>query len=125
MGDWGHRPWETDEAADWFHTFWKKGFPFLIEELDNFDEREERYESIRAACYILQTLGSPYMWPTEHLDRLQDLLDSGIKILENLINPPNKNWGFMDMWGEDKEVMDSVRNQIKALQKMRSEIPTN
>jgi len=23
MGDWGAEPWSNDEAADWFHRFWR------------------------------------------------------------------------------------------------------
>ena len=57
MGDWGAEPWESDEAADWFHRFWKCGFSILVDEIRNFDPRLEGYDSVRAAAYLLQTLG--------------------------------------------------------------------
>ena len=122
MGDWGARPWENDEAADWFHRFWTKGFSVLIDEIKNFDAREEGYDSFRAASYVLQTMGNPYIWPVEHASILKELLDRSISVLENMINPPNEDWGFLEMWGHDPKVTESVRHQIRELQTRRSEI---
>jgi hypothetical protein len=100
MGDWGPEPWESDEAADWFHTLWRRcDFSVLVDEIMNFDERKERYDSFRAASYVLQTLGNPYMWPQEHTSILKDLLDKSISVLEDMINPPNDAWGFLKCVG--------------------------
>jgi hypothetical protein len=124
MGDWGPEPWESDEAADWFHKLWRKcDFSVLIDEIRNFDEREEGYDSFRAASYVLQCLGNPYMWPSKHLDILTELLDKSISVLENMINPPNDAWVFLEM-GNDARVVDSVRSQITELRKRRSAIVT-
>jgi hypothetical protein len=123
MGDWGKEPWNNDEAADWFHKFWKNSdFSVLIDEIENFNETEERYDSFRAASYVLQTMGNPYIWPAKHRQILKDLLDKSISILEKMINPPNDDWGFLDMWGNDPGVIESVRKQIAELRVRRSEI---
>jgi hypothetical protein len=122
MGDWGLRPWENDEAADWFHIFWKKSdISVLVHEINNFDEKQERYESFRAASYILQTFGNPYMWPEQRKAILKDLPDKSIDVLEKMINPPNYDWGFLDMWGNRQKIIDSVRDQINQLRIRRSE----
>jgi hypothetical protein len=53
MGTWNYNPWENDEAADWFQEFWKQqNFAVLINEINQFDPTEERYDAFRAACYL-------------------------------------------------------------------------
>ena len=54
----------------------KWGIPVLIEEIENFDETKETYDSFRAAAYLLQTLGIVYVWPAEYLNELKKLLDT-------------------------------------------------
>ena len=116
MGDWGKEPWETDEAADWFHKFWReKDFTVLIEEIETFDACEERYESVRAACYLLQVLGIVYVWPVQYLDKLKPLLKQAISILSNMIDPPDETWAFLDLWGDDPGAVQAVRRQIDEL----------
>ena len=123
MGDWGKEPWETDEAADWFHVFWKgKDFSILIGEIENFDPREERYESVRADCYLLQVLGIVYVWPSQYGDRLKPLLKEAITILSKMIDPPDENWGFLDMCGDDPELVEAVKRQIDGLTLRLSEL---
>ncbi|WP_306350328.1 hypothetical protein [Flavobacterium sp. '19STA2R22 D10 B1'] len=117
MGDWSRQPWGNDEAADWFHKFWKiKDFTILISEIEDFDPTEEKYDSIRAASYLLQTLGIVYVWPSEHLEVLKPLLNKAITILTHMVNPPNDDWGFLDMWGNDPAVIYSVKEQITLLE---------
>ena len=122
MGDWGAEPWDNDEAADWFHRFWKCGFSILIDEIKNFDPRLERYDSVRAAAYLLQTLGIAYVWPSEHHTVLKPLLNDAISILTNMINPPSDDWGFLDMCSNNPDVIKSVENQIDALRKRLSQL---
>ena len=51
MGDWSCKPWGNDEAADWFHEFWRsKDFTLLFDEIEEFDPRAERYDRARAAA---------------------------------------------------------------------------
>lgn len=125
MGDWGAEPWNNDEAADWFHRFWKDcGISQLITEIKNFDETQENYDSFRAACYVLQTFGNPYMWPMAFRSDLKELIDRGLHVLTCMIEPPSDDWGFLDMWGNNPLVIASVRRQIEELKKRRSEIVT-
>lgn len=123
MGDWSNEPWGTDEAADWFQSLWKDcNFSKLIEEINNFNPKEERYEAIRAAGYILETLGIPYVWPTAYMSELKALLQTTISILENMLSPPNQDWGFLDSWGEDPDIIRSVQAQINCLKKRVSDL---
>lgn len=116
MGDWSSQPWGNDEAADWFHCFWTKGrVSFLIDEIKKFDEKEERYDSIRSAAYLLQTLGIAHVWPSEYMDELKPTLVCTISILENMINPPNDDWGFLDMYGNSPDIVNAVNAQISEL----------
>ncbi|MTD29439.1 hypothetical protein [Erwinia sorbitola] len=116
MGDWSREPWGNDEAADWFHVFWKKNdISLLIKEIEDFSPKDERYDSIRAACYLLQTIGIVYVWPVRHRDILKDLLKKSIEILTNMIVPPDEDWSFLDMWGNDAEVIKAVESQIEIL----------
>ena|SRR3974390_175731 len=124
MGDCGPQPWENDEAADWFHRFWKGGFSVLIGEIRNFDPRRERYDEVRAAAHLLQSLGIAYLWPSEHGAELKPLLNEAISILTKMINPPSDEWGFLDMWSNDPDVIKSVENQIDGLKGRLSQLVT-
>jgi len=120
MGDWGVEPWETDEAADWFHRFWTKGgISVLIDTIETFDEKTERYEEARAAAYLLQTLGIAYVWPVRYLDKLTTTLDKAIYILNCMIDPPNEDWCFLEMGGDRNEQIQAVQEQLVALRKRR------
>ena len=39
-------------------------------------------------------------------------------ILENMINPPNNDWEFLDIWDNDPEIISEVENQIIEIKKM-------
>ncbi len=120
MGDWSYEPWGSDEAADWFHKFWTNGgIPVLIDEIENFDETEEAYDSFRAAAYLLQTLGIAYVWPVKYLSELKQLLDKTIIILSRMIDPPDKNWAYLEMGGDREVLIQAVKEQITALQERR------
>jgi hypothetical protein len=117
MGDWNVQPWANDEAVEWFYNFWKEhDFSVLINEIKYFDRREERYDSVRAASYLLQNLGVAYVWPSVHLKDLRPLLVQAISILSNMINPPDDSWRFLDMWGNSAEMIESVKRQIAVLE---------
>ena len=116
MGDWSKEPWGNDEAADWFGRYWSGGgIDLVINDIDNFSPKSELYDSIRAACLVLECFGSAYAWPFDRLDERKKVLGQAIDILENMIEPPNDEWGFLDMWGEDPDVVESVKKQIAKL----------
>ena len=97
----------------------KWGIPVLIEEIENFDETKETYDSFRAAAYLLQTLGIVYAWPAEYLNELKKLLDSAIITLEKMIDPPDENWAYLDMGGDREKLIQNVKEQISVLQERR------
>ena len=70
---------------------------------------------MRAACYLLQTLGMVYIWPARHASELKPLLEGAIAILTNMIAPPNDDWGYLEMCGNDPAIIAAVENQIIAL----------
>ena len=115
MGDWSFEPWGTDEAADWFARFWKsKDIALVIDTIERFDPKEEAFDGLRAAAYVLDSFGSPYMWPSPHGGKLKPLLNEAIAILTKMIEPADP-WGFIDAWGSRK-VVPAVEAQIAALQ---------
>ena len=115
MGDWSFEPYGTDESADWFADFWKsKDVELVVEEIERFDPKQERFEGLRAAAYVLASFGDPFMWPSSHLDKRKPLLKQAIAILTKMIEPDDP-WGFIDAWGSRK-VVPAVEAQIAALQ---------
>jgi hypothetical protein len=123
MGDWSFKPWGSDDAADWFQRFWKsKDVSLIVDEIEHFDPKAERYDQLRAAAYLLQTLGNPYIWPAARRGVLKPLLARSIDLLSQMIEPPDADWGFLDMWGEHPGVVEAVREQIAALEARLSEL---
>ena len=117
MGDWSKEPWGNDEAADWFGRYWNGGgIDLVIRDITDFSPESELYDSIRAACLVLECFGSAYAWPVERLEEREDVLRRAIEILENMLSVPSAEWGFLDMWANDPGVIDSVRKQIDKLE---------
>ena len=116
MGAWGEQPWDNDTAADWFAGFFE-GVDVdarIAASLANDDE--DGCDEIRAACYILQTLGRVYVWPGD-LDKLGEHLRAGIAHLESMIDPKHAaGQELREMWGEESEVFASIRRQRDDLQ---------
>lgn len=122
MGVWSTKPWGNDEAADWFHDFWNcNDFELVMSEIENFNPSNENYDSVRAACYVVACFGSAYSWPIKYLDRRKDIMNKSIDILSKMINPPNDNWTFLDMWDNNKDAIASVENQIENIKLMLNE----
>ena len=68
MGAWGTAPWENDGAADWFGGVMdQSGLPRIVEAALLLNA-EEYHEDIRAAAYVLLSLGRTFIWPVEKLD---------------------------------------------------------
>ena len=115
MGDWSKEPWGNDEASDWFAKFWKNNdLNLVIDEVINFDPIDEKFDSIRAACYVLTCFGHVYTWPSTVLDHRVEILSKAISILEKMIDLEDE-WGFLDMWGHDLEIIGLEQIQIKTL----------
>lgn len=127
MGAWNVEPWDNDEAADWFAKFFKGCDLTLIRnEINNFSELDEiKYDQIRAVCFLLQNLARPYVWPIEDDGQSpRELILRGINILSNMIDPPNPQWSFLEMWDNDEKVIKSVKLQIQELKQRLSEWKT-
>ena len=119
MGAWGYKFYENDEAADWLHQFWDtKSFDLLVKEVEQFDPRNENYDTIRVIAHILICFGSPYTCPGDFLDQRSIIAKRVLTILENMINPPNSDWDFLDIWDNDPEIISEVENQIIELKKI-------
>jgi hypothetical protein len=119
MGAWGVQPWDNDGAADWFAKF----FAGLdIDALRAAFKYYDAWDEVRAACYVLQTLGRVYVWPVEHHDALKELLDKGIAHLDKMLHPPDPKWDFLELWGNKAEVVASVQWQLDELRARRAGI---
>ena len=119
MGVWGYKFYENDEAADWLHKFWNtKSFDLLVKEVEQFDPSNENYDTIRVIAHILICFGSPYTCPEDFLDQRSIIAKRVLTILENMINPPNSDWEFLDIWDNDPEIISEVENQIIELKKI-------
>jgi hypothetical protein len=119
MGAWGVQPWDNDKAADWFADFFGDlDIGALRAAFKYYDD----WEKIRAACYVLQALGRVYVWPAEHHDDLKELLEKGIDHLDKMLHPPDKDWDFLELWGNNPEVIASVQQQLDELRARRAGI---
>jgi hypothetical protein len=68
MGSWGMKPWETDSAADWYDSVMENsGLPSMVEAALILDPGS-CHEEIRAAAYVLISLGRAMIWPIDKLD---------------------------------------------------------
>ncbi len=119
MGAWDVEPWDTDEAADWFGDFFRD---LKVDEIHSAFQHYDDYDKIRAACYVLQTLGRVYVWPASRLDDLKPLLEKGIELLSNMIHPPDDDWDFLEEWDDNPDVIKSVERQIEELKARRAGI---
>nr|WP_314903406.1 DUF4259 domain-containing protein [uncultured Campylobacter sp.] len=116
MGDWGYKVYENDEAADWFARFWEsKNFDLIESTAANFDPKNENYDEIRAVAHVLACFGSPYACPHDFLDKLKPTIRKVVAILENMINPPDEAWDFLEIWENSPEIIAEVKRQIAEL----------
>jgi len=123
MGDWSPEPWGSGEVAHRFQRCWKiKDVALIAEEIQGFDPKSERYDQVRAAAYLLEALGNPYIWPAVQQAALKRLPVGSIDILSRFIEPPDEDWGFLDMWASDPAVGASVREQIANLQALLADL---
>ena len=65
MGAWGEGPLDNDRAADWMHELLSgTGFCDRVAAGLASDDPDE----VRAAAWLVQTLGRVYVWPIDRLD---------------------------------------------------------
>ena len=83
MGCWGPRPYENDDAADWFRDLWAD-FP-VPEKIDQTLDLDvaTSHAHIRAAIHVLLQLGDTYQWPIDCLDRQ---LKTAIERLQEMLS---------------------------------------
>jgi hypothetical protein len=121
MGAWGSEIWDNDEAADWFGDFFK-GIKANARIRNAFKDRND-IPVIRAACFILGSLGHVYVWPGD-LDELKQLLEEGIELLSRIAKPTDEDLednDFLEYWDDDPKLIKSVKAQIAELRKRRDE----
>jgi hypothetical protein len=112
MGAWGFEPWENDEAVDWFDWFF--GDLDVNARIRQAFDGENNHDEVRAACFLLGTLGRTYVWPGD-LDELKGLLDEGIARLQRMIDPDGPDHYYLESWGAPDELEKSVKAQIREL----------
>ncbi len=81
----------------------------------NFDPKNENYDEIRAAAHVLACFGSPYACPPDFLDKLCPTVLRVVWILENMIDPPDDAWDFLEIWENSPEIIAEVKRQIAEL----------
>ena len=81
----------------------------------NFDPKNENYDEIRAAAHVLACFGSPYACPPAFLDKLCPTVLRVVWILENMIDPPDEAWDFLEIWENSPEIIAEVKRQIEEL----------
>jgi hypothetical protein len=74
---------------------------------------------MRAACCILQLLGSPRTWPQGYEGDLRELLDLGIRRLTDMINPPDGDRDHLESWNDPAALIASIEEQIADLKRKR------
>ena len=117
MGDWSAAPWDNDEAADWFERYWNGGgMDLVLRTIHGFRADTEQYDAVRAACVVWACFASAYAWPYAHLEQRLPTLQAAIVLLQNMLQPPSEEWGFLDMWGNNAVVVAAVEEQIRQLQ---------
>jgi hypothetical protein len=122
MGAWGFEPWADDLAADWFHSFFRDvNANARIRRA--FKDRND-LPVIRAACFVLGTLGRAGVWPGD-LGELKHLLDEGVSLLSRVARPSaadRQDNDFLEYWDDDPDFLRAVRAQVVELRKRRTEL---
>jgi hypothetical protein len=96
--------WENDGAADWFgETFDATGLTKHVDETLNRDP-EDDHEEIRAAAYLLVTLGRVFIWPVDDLDRHLALAISKLEAIREL-----------EIYQEAPELREAIGQEIEVL----------
>jgi hypothetical protein len=109
MGTWGARHWGNDAAADWFDEFFKKtNADRHVKQTLRLDPTDDADE-IRAAVFVLLSLGRVYIWPLESLEEcLQLASDRMSRILESMDHDSDL--------ATTREAIMSVRDDLETIE---------
>lgn len=119
MSAWGYQVWEYDDAIDWIQNLFE-GI-HIDEKIDKAFQYSDVYGEIRAACYILSTLGrSKNIWPGDP-DRLVEHIEKGLSRLRPMIDPDSES-DFMALSDSDPEMIAAVEKEILALETVYNEL---
>jgi len=110
MASFGTRPYDSDNAADWFANIFTPASDKVQELLDSPVD-ENLYLEYRAAAWMLTKIGRTFVYPSDkiedHLSRLHDRLQT-IRA--------DKDW--MDSWRDTEEIKKEMDEQILQIQRV-------
>jgi len=117
MGAWGVEPWGNDSAADWFSSAFE-GIDMDSKIEAALEYTYDNYDEVRAAAYLLDVLGSSYVWPGS-LEKYDGYVERALSILKAMIDEDSndEDMDFLELWDNDPDVIESVRQQIFNLEK--------
>jgi len=108
MGMWDIKPWDNDEAADWYTDVmetcqirkkWLEGI-----KADLTDE----FDTVRAAIGLFIMLGRVYIWPIETYDKDLELAISKCESLQKV-----------DEYQESPELLEQIGFELEELKSRR------
>ncbi len=111
MGAWDEHPaMGNDTAADWYSDVLAGTIQSIDGALCAFNLNDNRsIEEARAAIWLLQKLGLPYVYEP-------DLLDKNIKQAKQIIRKLLKSKTYIESWTNKKEIEDSLQKQLDELE---------
>ena len=114
MGAWGYGPRDNDTADDWLKDIGDYCSAQVTEVLDR-DREEGEWEEVRAACWLMERLGTIDIWPP---DALAVQLQQGVDRLTWLRDES----GWHEDWNEPGDLRASLDAQILTLAQMLASI---
>lgn len=117
MGAWGTKPWDNDDAADWFNSTFD-GIDIDTKINKALEFTYDNYDEVRAAAYLLDVLGVSYVWPGDS-DKYEGHVKRALEILKAMIaeDSDDEDMDFLELWDSDPEVIQGVKEQIDNLEK--------
>lgn len=110
MGMWDIRPWDNDQAADWYAGFMvQSNFRELWLAGINLQADSEDADAVRAAAALFMMLGRVYIWPIEHYD--EDLALTISQLTKTLECPE---------YEECDELINIIKTEIQELENRRT-----
>ena len=111
---WGTEPYDTVQARELF------GKLISGAELDRHVTdalcREDDFNAIRAAAYLLETFGIAHVWPGD-VRNLRIYLERAVGLLQKMIDRSGSDLDreFLERWNHSREISVSVERQIDCL----------